>query len=125
MLSCNHFVNNILLFLDSNVFFQQSPGSKSSSTSSQSASSTTGNGRTDSSDSEYDERGRSSPQALRKRKARQKKRSGANSDRNTLTPGSNDSDVLDELAYVDTLPEASKQIFVEGKQWSLNATFLF
>uniref|UniRef100_A0A1A9Z234 SOCS box domain-containing protein n=1 Tax=Glossina pallidipes TaxID=7398 RepID=A0A1A9Z234_GLOPL len=96
---------------DSDVFSQQSPGSKSSSTSSQSASSTTGNGRTDSSDSEYDERGRSSPQALRKRKARQKKRSGANSERNTLTPGSNDSDVLDELAYVDTLPEASKQIF--------------
>uniref|UniRef100_A0A1A9WPG2 SOCS box domain-containing protein n=1 Tax=Glossina brevipalpis TaxID=37001 RepID=A0A1A9WPG2_9MUSC len=73
---------------DSNVFFQHSPGSKSSSTSSQSTSSTTGNGRTDSSDSEYDERGRSSPQALRRRKARQKKRSGTNSERNTLTPGS-------------------------------------
>ncbi|KAL9892968.1 WD40 superfamily protein Tusp [Glossina fuscipes fuscipes] len=102
---------------DSNVFFQQSPGSKSSSTSSQSASSTTGNGRTDSSDSEYDERGRSSPQALRKRKARQKKRSGANSERNTLTPGSNDSDVLDELAYVDTLPEEVKLVEVTSNIW--------
>lgn len=92
-------------FLEGSEFFQYSPGSKSSSSSSQSTS-TTANGRTDSSDSEYDERVRGSPHTPRKRKVRQHKRHGNGNDRNTLTTTSNDgSDALDELAYVDTLPE--------------------
>lgn len=96
---------HIFNFLEGSEFFQYSPGSKSSSSSSQSTS-TTANGRTDSSDSEYDERIRGSPHTPRKRKVRQQKRHGNGNDRNNLTTTSNDgSDALDELAYVDTLPE--------------------
>ncbi|XP_073818171.1 WD40 superfamily protein Tusp [Musca autumnalis] len=98
-------------------FFQHSPGSKSSSSSSQSTS-TTANGRTDSSDSEYDERIRGSPHTPRKRKIRQQKRHGNGHDRNTLTTGSNDgSDALDELAYLDTLPEEVKLVEVTSNIW--------
>ncbi|XP_058974169.1 tubby-related protein 4 isoform X2 [Musca domestica] len=98
-------------------FFQHSPGSKSSSSSSQSTS-TTANGRTDSSDSEYDERLRGSPHTPRKRRIRQQKRHGNGHDRNTLTTTSNDgSDALDELAYVDTLPEEVKLVEVTSNIW--------
>ncbi|XP_075145839.1 WD40 superfamily protein Tusp [Haematobia irritans] len=98
-------------------FFQHSPGSKSSSSSSQSTS-TTATGRTDSSDSEYEDRIRGSPHTPRKRKIRQQKRHGNGHDRNTLTTGSNDgSDALDELAYVDTLPEEVKLVEVTSNIW--------
>ncbi|XP_061393399.1 tubby-related protein 4 [Musca vetustissima] len=99
-------------------FFQHSPGSKSSSSSSQSTS-TTANGRTDSSDSEYDDgRLRGSPHTPRKRRIRQQKRHGNGHDRNTLTTTSNDgSDALDELAYLDTLPEEVKLVEVTSNIW--------
>lgn len=98
--------------LESSEYFQHSPGSKSSSSSSQSTS-TTANGRTDSSDSEYEDRMRGSPHTPRKRKARQQKRHGPSNERTTLSTTSNDgSETLDELAYVDTLPEVSVRILL-------------
>lgn len=102
------YVNLTILYSipDSGEFFHHSPSSKSSSSSSQSTS-TTAKSRTDSSDSEYEDRFRGSPHTPRKRKIRQQKRHGSSNDRNTLTTGSDNSDALDELAYVDTLPEVS------------------
>ncbi|XP_037943948.1 tubby-related protein 4-like, partial [Teleopsis dalmanni] len=101
---------------DSSVFFQYSPDSKSSSGSSQST--TTGNsGRTDSSDSEYEDRCRGSPRTPRKRKIRQKKRPTGNTDRTTGSGVTNDPDSLDELAYVDTLPEEVKLVEVTSNIW--------
>lgn len=81
------------------MFYQFSPDSKSSSGSgSNSSQSTAGmSGRTDTSDS--DDKCQS-PKTPRKRKLRIKKRvSNLGSDRN------GDPEHLDELAYVDTLPE--------------------
>jgi len=88
------------------LYFQYSAEAKSSSGSSQST--TTGNsGRTDSSDSDYEERSRfGSPRTPRKKRVRPKRRHQAG-DRLSAsgTGGTNDPDSLDELAYVDTLPE--------------------
>lgn len=84
---------------------QYSPEWKSSSGSSQST--TTGqSGRTDSSDSEFEDRYRSSPRPLRHRKLRQKKRNQSNGEKYSVNTNT-DPDSLDELAYVDTLPEVS------------------
>ncbi|XP_013097391.2 tubby-related protein 4 isoform X2 [Stomoxys calcitrans] len=103
--------------VNASEFFHHSPGSKSSSSSSQSTS-TTATGRTDSSDSEYEDRIRGSPHTPRKRKIRHQKRHGNGHDRNTLTTGSNDgSEALDELAYVDTLPEEVKLVEVTSNIW--------
>ncbi|XP_023308758.2 tubby-related protein 4 [Lucilia cuprina] len=102
---------------ESSDFFHHSPSSKSSSSSSQSTS-TTAKSRTDSSDSEYEDRLRGSPHTPRKRKIRQQKRHGSNNnDRNTLTTGSDNGDALDELAYVDTLPEEVKLVEVTSNIW--------
>ncbi|XP_017478424.1 PREDICTED: tubby-related protein 4 [Rhagoletis zephyria] len=101
---------------DSPVFFQYSPEWKSSSGSSQST--TTGqSGRTDSSDSEFEERYRGSPRGQRQRKTRQKKRqSQSNGDKHSMSTTA-DQDSLDELAYVDTLPEEEKLVEVTSNIW--------
>lgn len=92
------------------MYFQYSAEAKSSSGSSQST--TTGNsGRTDSSDSDYEERSRfGSPRTPRKKRVRPKRRHQPAGDRLSTSGGgggggNNDPDSLDELAYVDTLPE--------------------
>ncbi|XP_053946460.1 tubby-related protein 4 isoform X1 [Anastrepha ludens] len=100
---------------DSPVFLQYSPEWKSSSGSSQST--TTGqSGRTDSSDSEFEERYRSSPRAPRQRKTRQKKSQHGNGDKNSMNT-TIEPDSLDELAYVDTLPEEEKLVEVTSNIW--------
>ncbi|XP_029406697.2 tubby-related protein 4 [Bactrocera dorsalis] len=100
---------------DSPVFVQYSPEWKSSSGSSQST--TTGqSGRTDSSDSEFEERYRSSPRPLRHRKLRQKKRNQSNGEKYSVNTNI-DPDSLDELAYVDTLPEEEKLVEVTSNIW--------
>lgn len=96
----------MFLFLtDNSLYFQYAAEAKSSSGSSQST--TTGNsGRTDSSDSDFEERSRfGSPRTPRKRCVRAKRRN-QNGDRASAGGSGNaDPDSLDELAYVDTLPE--------------------
>ncbi|KAL5284027.1 TULP4 family protein [Megaselia abdita] len=96
---------------DSAIFYQFSSDSKSSSGSgSNSSQSTAGmSGRTDTSDS--DDKCQS-PKTPRKRKLRIKKRaSNVGNDRN------GDSEHLDELAYVDTLPEEVKLVEVTSNIW--------
>ncbi|EDX14669.1 GD21342, partial [Drosophila simulans] len=103
---------------DSPLYFQYSAEAKSSSGSSQST--TTGNsGRTDSSDSDFEERSRfGSPRTPRKKRVRPKRRNQAG-DRLSASGGgvSNDPDSLDELAYVDTLPEEVKLVEVTSNIW--------
>ncbi|KAH8383745.1 hypothetical protein KR009_010359 [Drosophila setifemur] len=100
---------------DTPLYFQYSAEAKSSSGSSQST--TTGNsGRTDSSDSDYDERSRfGSPRTPRKKRVRPKRRHQAGDRLSTSGGGggggANDPDSLDELAYVDTLPEVGGNRF--------------
>ncbi|KAH8268664.1 hypothetical protein KR026_011444 [Drosophila bipectinata] len=105
--------------LDTPLYFQYSAEAKSSSGSSQST--TTGNsGRTDSSDSDYDERSRfSSPRTPRKKRVRPKRRQQTGDRLSTSgTGGGNDPDSLDELAYVDTLPEQEvKLVEVTSNIW--------
>ncbi|KAH8280042.1 hypothetical protein KR018_001840 [Drosophila ironensis] len=104
------------IFIDTPLYFQYSAEAKSSSGSSQST--TTGNsGRTDSSDSDYDERSRyGSPRTPRKKRVRPKRRNQAG-DR-LSSGGANDPDSLDELAYVDTLPEQEvKLVEVTSNIW--------
>lgn len=97
---------------NSSVFLQFSPDSKSSSGSSQS---TTGiNGRTDSSDSDYDDRCRGSPNTPRKRKCRSKRRHHSN---NNDKANNTETEITDELAYVDTLPEEVKLVEVTSNIW--------
>ncbi|XP_043068183.1 tubby-related protein 4 isoform X2 [Drosophila bipectinata] len=103
---------------DTPLYFQYSAEAKSSSGSSQST--TTGNsGRTDSSDSDYDERSRfSSPRTPRKKRVRPKRRQQTGDRLSTSgTGGGNDPDSLDELAYVDTLPEEVKLVEVTSNIW--------
>ncbi|KAH8332939.1 hypothetical protein KR074_011277 [Drosophila pseudoananassae] len=104
---------------DTPLYFQYSAEAKSSSGSSQST--TTGNsGRTDSSDSDYDERSRfSSPRTPRKKRVRPKRRQQTGDRLSTSgTGGGNDPDSLDELAYVDTLPEQEvKLVEVTSNIW--------
>ncbi|KAH8359392.1 hypothetical protein KR093_006402 [Drosophila rubida] len=102
---------------DNSLYFQYAAEAKSSSGSSQST--TTGNsGRTDSSDSDFDERSRfGSPRTPRKRRVRAKRRH-QNGDRAASGSGGNDPDSLDELAYVDTLPEQEvKLVEVTSNIW--------
>ncbi|XP_064553224.1 tubby-related protein 4 isoform X2 [Drosophila montana] len=101
---------------DNSLYFQYAAEAKSSSGSSQST--TTGNsGRTDSSDSDFDERSRlGSPRTPRKRRVRAKRRQ-QNGDRAASGSGGNDPDSLDELAYVDTLPEEVKLVEVTSNIW--------
>ncbi|XP_004533612.1 tubby-related protein 4 [Ceratitis capitata] len=100
---------------DSPVFLQYSPEWKSSSGSSQST--TTGqSGRTDSSDSEFEDRYRSSPRPTRQRKMRQKKRNQCNGEKYSVNTNA-DPDSMDELAYVDTLPEEEKLVEVTSNIW--------
>ncbi|XP_052835448.1 tubby-related protein 4 isoform X1 [Drosophila gunungcola] len=104
---------------DAPLYFQYSAEAKSSSGSSQST--TTGNsGRTDSSDSDYEERSRfGSPRTPRKKRVRPKRRQQAG-DRLSSSGGggTNDPDSLDELAYVDTLPEQEvKLVEVTSNIW--------
>ncbi|XP_067617430.1 tubby-related protein 4 [Eurosta solidaginis] len=101
---------------DSPIFLQYSPEWKSSSGSSQST--TTGHsGRTDSSDSEFEERYRNSPRPQRQRKSRQKKNQQNNGDKPSVDSTIPDPDSLDELAYVDTLPEEEKLVEVTSNIW--------
>ncbi|XP_062126840.1 tubby-related protein 4 isoform X2 [Drosophila sulfurigaster albostrigata] len=101
---------------DNSLYFQYAAEAKSSSGSSQST--TTGNsGRTDSSDSDFDERSRfGSPRTPRKRRVRAKRRN-QNGERAASGSGGNDPDSLDELAYVDTLPEEVKLVEVTSNIW--------
>ncbi|KAL7727519.1 hypothetical protein ACLKA6_002137 [Drosophila palustris] len=101
---------------DNSLYFQYAAEAKSSSGSSQST--TTGNsGRTDSSDSDFDERSRfGSPRTPRKRRVRAKRRN-QNGDRAASGSGGNDPDSLDELAYMDTLPEEVKLVEVTSNIW--------
>ncbi|XP_032595996.1 tubby-related protein 4 isoform X2 [Drosophila grimshawi] len=101
---------------DNSLYFQYAAEAKSSSGSSQST--TTGNsGRTDSSDSDFEERSRfGSPRTPRKRRVRPKRRN-QNGDRAASASGGNDPDSLDELAYVDTLPEEVKLVEVTSNIW--------
>ncbi|XP_023176888.2 tubby-related protein 4 isoform X1 [Drosophila hydei] len=105
---------------DNSLYFQYAAEAKSSSGSSQST--TTGNsGRTDSSDSDFEERSSrfGSPRTPRKRRVRAKRRT-QNGDRAASGSGSNtlDPDSLDELAYVDTLPEQEvKLVEVTSNIW--------
>ncbi|XP_034116372.1 tubby-related protein 4 isoform X1 [Drosophila albomicans] len=102
---------------DNSLYFQYAAEAKSSSGSSQST--TTGNsGRTDSSDSDFDERSRfGSPRTPRKRRVRAKRRN-QNGERAASGSGGNDPDSLDELAYVDTLPEQEvKLVEVTSNIW--------
>ncbi|KAH8311281.1 hypothetical protein KR044_005339 [Drosophila immigrans] len=102
---------------DNSLYFQYAAEAKSSSGSSQST--TTGNsGRTDSSDSDFEERSRfGSPRTPRKRRVRAKRRN-QNGDRAASGSGGGDPDSLDELAYVDTLPEQEvKLVEVTSNIW--------
>ncbi|KAH8419205.1 hypothetical protein KR222_010568 [Zaprionus bogoriensis] len=108
---------------DNSLYFQYAAEAKSSSGSSQST--TTGNsGRTDSSDSDFDERSRfGSPRTPRKRCVRGKRRT-QNGDRAAAGGSSgNDPDSLDELAYVDTLPEVRQRPLKLSKSLSLSLAF--
>ncbi|XP_026850738.1 tubby-related protein 4 isoform X1 [Drosophila persimilis] len=109
---------------DASLYFQYSAEAKSSSGSSQST--TTGNsGRTDSSDSDFEERSSrfGSPRTPRKKRVRPKRRNQAGERVGTAggggaAAGGNDPDSLDELAYVDTLPEQEvKLVEVTSNIW--------
>ncbi|KQS52168.1 tubby-related protein 4 isoform X1 [Drosophila erecta] len=104
---------------DSPLYFQYSAEAKSSSGSSQST--TTGNsGRTDSSDSDFEDRSRfGSPRTPRKKRVRPKRRHQAGDRLSASGSGvTNDPDSLDELAYVDTLPEQEvKLVEVTSNIW--------
>ncbi|XP_030371459.1 tubby-related protein 4 isoform X2 [Scaptodrosophila lebanonensis] len=102
---------------DSSLYFQYNTEGKSSSGSSQST--TTGNsGRTDSSDSDYDERFRyGSPRTPRRRRVRPKRRNQPGERVTSAAGAANDPDSLDELAYVDTLPEEVKLVEVTSNIW--------
>lgn len=91
--------------------YSDSVGTKSSSASSHSTINT--NGRTDSSDSDIEDKG--SPRLSRKRKQRSKQRHHSNSDKSTNDGAANE--IPDELAYVDTLPEEVKLVEVNSNIW--------
>ncbi|XP_023034582.1 tubby-related protein 4 isoform X2 [Drosophila willistoni] len=99
---------------DAPLYYQYSGEGKSSSGSSQST--TTGNsGRTDSSDSDFEERSRfGSPRTPRKKRVRPKRR---NQGGDRMNSSAGDPDSLDELAYVDTLPEEVKLVEVTSNIW--------
>ncbi|CAD7089983.1 unnamed protein product [Hermetia illucens] len=96
---------------EASVFLQFSPDSKSSSGSSHSTIGA-GSGRTDSSDSDLDDRCRGSPKTPRKRKPRHKRRHHSHGDKVAHIENE-----VDELAYVDTLPEEVKLVEVTSNIW--------
>ncbi|KAJ6639486.1 Tubby-related protein 4 [Pseudolycoriella hygida] len=90
------------------------PYSESVTTKSSSASShSTMNGRTDSSESEMDDGCKGSPKLIRKRKQERKRKGLSNGEKTTTQ----DNEVSDELAYVDTLPEEVKLVEVNSNIW--------
>ncbi|KAG4077882.1 hypothetical protein HA402_013816 [Bradysia odoriphaga] len=84
---------------------------KSSSASSHSTINT--NGRTDSSDSDVDDGCKGSPKLTRKRKQERKRKSASTGEKSSTQ----DHEVSDELAYVDTLPEEVKLVEVNSNIW--------
>lgn len=84
---------------------------KSSSASSHSTINT--NGRTDSSDSDIDDGCKGSPKLARKRKQERKRKSAGTGEKSSTQ----DHEVSDELAYVDTLPEEVKLVEVNSNIW--------
>lgn len=84
---------------------------KSSSASSHSTINT--NGRTDSSDSDVDDGCKGSPKLTRKRKQERKKKCLTNGEKSSTQ----EHEVSDELAYVDTLPEEVKLVEVNSNIW--------
>lgn len=107
---------------DSNIFVQYSSsfGVKSPPASSIS---TLGVGRTDSSESEMDDSFIGSPRSQRKAKPRSRRRtntvnSNIINNNNESTPQSLDlPEIIDELAYIDTLPEEVKLVEVTSNIW--------
>ncbi|XP_055849597.1 tubby-related protein 4 isoform X3 [Episyrphus balteatus] len=99
---------------DSSIYSHYSSDTKSSSGSGSHQSGTGFSGRTDSSDSEYEERFRGSPRTPRKRKTRSKKR---NINAAETRVNGVESENLDELAYIDTLPEEVKLVEVTSNIW--------
>lgn len=114
-----------ILSLDSN-FFLQYPASLGGKSSSGSSNSTLGIGRTDSSESEMDDSFIRSPRLQRKSKSKSRRRNYSNNvsnsnnnNNNTETPthAQDSTEVIDELAYIDTLPEEVKLVEVTSNIW--------
>lgn len=91
--------------------YSESVTTKSSSASSHSTINT--NGRTDSSDSDVDDGCKGSPKLTRKRKQERKRKCVSNGEKSTTQ----EHEVSDELAYVDTLPEEVKLVEVNSNIW--------
>lgn len=117
------YVDLFSFFSGANIFlhYSSSLGPKSSSASSNS---TLGIGRTDSSESDMDDLFIGSPRLQRKVKSKLRQRSNhiGNSKANTNNNGSEGqshvpSEVTDELAYIDTLPEEGKLVEVTSNIW--------
>lgn len=113
-------MSSILIFkaiaifvLELGVFlpYSDSVTTKSSSASSHSTINT--NGRTDSSDSDVDDGCKGSPKLSRKRKQERKRKSVNNGEKSATQ----EHEVSDELAYVDTLPEEVKLVEVNSNIW--------
>lgn len=118
MVKCDNFffIFFLLIFefvLEMGVFlpYSESVTTKSSSASSHSTINT--NGRTDSSDSDVDDGCKGSPKLTRKRKQERKRKCVSNGEKSSTQ----EHEVSDELAYVDTLPEEVKLVEVNSNIW--------
>lgn len=103
----------VLILPELGVFlpYSDSVTTKSSSASSHSTINT--NGRTDSSDSDVDDGCKGSPKLARKRKQERKRKCASTGEKSTTQ----EHEVSDELAYVDTLPEEVKLVEVNSNIW--------
>lgn len=105
--------SNFTFNIEMGVFlpYSDSVTPKSSSASSHSTINT--NGRTDSSDSDVDDGCKGSPKLTRKRKQERKRKSASTGEKSATQ----EHEVSDELAYVDTLPEEVKLVEVNSNIW--------